>query len=157
MKKVYIIAAISALLDQIIKYIFELNLNSGESITIIPNFFSFTLIGNTGAAFSILNSNTIFLIIISLVALNLIYIYFLKGKELKLKEEVTFGILTGGILGNLVDRIFKGEVIDYLDFTIFSYNFPIFNLADIMIVLSVIYIALIMFRGEKNEDKSWRK
>ena len=154
MKKVYIIAAISALLDQIIKYIFELNLNSGESITIIPNFFSFTLIGNTGAAFSILNSNTIFLIIISLVALNLIYIYFLKGKELKLKEEVTFGILTGGILGNLVDRIFKGEVIDYLDFTIFSYNFPIFNLADIMIVLSVIYIALIMFRGEKNEDKS---
>lgn len=157
MKKVYIIAAISALLDQIIKYIFELNLNSGESITIIPNFFSFTLIGNTGAAFSILNSNTIFLIIISLVALNLIYIYFLKGKELKLKEEVTFGILTGGILGNLVDRIFKGEVIDYLDFTIFSYNFPIFNLADIMIVLSVIYIALIMFRGEKNEDKSRRK
>lgn len=157
MKKVYIIAAISALLDQIIKYIFELNLNSGESITIIPNFFSFTLIGNTGAAFSILNSNTIFLIIISLVALNLIYIYFLKGKELKPKEEVTFGILTGGILGNLVDRIFKGEVIDYLDFTIFSYNFPIFNLADIMIVLSVLYIALIMFRGEKNEDKSRRK
>ena len=157
MKKVYIIATISALLDQIIKYIFELNLNPGESITIIPNFFSFTLIGNTGAAFSILNSNTIFLIIISLVALNLIYIYFLKGKKLKLKEEVTFGILTGGILGNLVDRIFKGEVIDYLDFTIFSYNFPIFNLADIMIVLSVIYIALIMFRGEQNEDKSRRK
>ena len=149
MKKVLIITAIFTIIDQVIKYVLELGLSIGESINIIPNFFSLTLLKNTGAAFSILRSNTLFLIIISVIALAFIYIYFIKDKELNNFDSVVYGMLLGGIIGNLIDRIFRGCVVDYLDFNIF--NFPVFNLADTLIVVSIILIIIKMIKGDKNE------
>lgn len=157
MKKLYGFAFGTLLLDQIVKNLLLFFMNYGQSITIIKNFFNITLIGNTGAAFSILSSNTILLIIISVVVLNVLYFFFIKGKTLTDFEQVSYGLLIGGILGNLIDRILRMQVVDYLDFNIFGYNFPVFNLADIVIVISMILIVIQIIKGDKNEVSSKSK
>ena len=112
------------------------------------------MLHNTGAAFSILTSNTILLILVSIVALNLIYFFLIRNRDLTKLENVIYGVLIGGILGNLIDRIIHGYVIDYLDFTIFGYAFPVFNFADICIVISIFLIIILTCKGEKNEVSS---
>ena len=149
MKKLLIIAVSFLIADQLIKYAVTSIFSFGESLNIISDFFSITLLKNTGAAFSILSSNTIFLIIISLLALILIYVFFIKDKKLNKLDTWLYGMLIGGILGNLIDRIIHGYVIDYLDFDIF--NFPVFNFADMLIVISIILIIVSIIKGEKNE------
>ena len=79
-------------------------------------------------------------IILGIIALNIIYIYFIKDKNLSNFEIVTYALLLSGIIGNLIDRILYGYVIDFIDFTIF--DFAIFNLADSFIVISVILLLL---------------
>lgn len=154
MKKVLLIAGICTLVDQVIKIVLTNILSFGDSITVIKNFFSFTMLQNTGAAFSILNSNTIFLILMSIVALNLIYWFLIKDKNLTKTETIIYGVLIGGIIGNLIDRIFHGYVIDYLDFNIFGYNFPVFNLADMCIVIAAFLIIIMIFKGDKHDIHS---
>ena len=154
MKKLYGFALITILFDQLIKNGLLFFMSFGQSITVIPNFFSITLIGNTGAAFSILSSNTLLLIVISVVVLNLIYFFLIKGKKLNDFEQISYGLLIGGIIGNLIDRALHMQVIDYLDFTFFGYNFPEFNLADIAIVISMVFIGIQVIKGDKNEVSS---
>lgn len=154
MKKIFIIAVLCTLFDQIIKLIFTFNMNMGDSITIIPNFWSFTLVGNTGAAFSILSNNTFLLIIVSFIVLNLIYFFLIKGKYLSSHEQTAYGLLIGGILGNLIDRILYGYVIDYMDFNFFGYSFPVFNLADMLIIGAMIFIVIDVLKGDKNAVNS---
>lgn len=157
MKKLFGIALTTVLLDQIIKNALIFFMSFGKSITVIKGFFNITLIGNTGAAFSILSSNTILLIVISVVVLNVIYFGFIKGKELTDFEQLSYGLLIGGIMGNLIDRVVHMQVIDYLDFTFFGYNFPVFNLADIAIVVSMILIVFQIIKGDKHEVSSKTK
>ena len=149
MKKIGAIAICFLFIDQFVKFLILSILNVGEGIVVIKNFFSITLLHNTGAAFSILRSNTIFLILVSILAIFLIYLFFIKDKKLSTINIWLYGILLGGILGNLGDRIFRGYVVDYLDFNIF--NFPVFNLADVFIVISVILICISLLRSEKSE------
>ena len=78
MKKLYVISLITVILDQVIKNLFTFFMTYGQSISVIDGFFNITLVGNTGAAFSILSSNTILLILISIVVLNLLYFCFIK-------------------------------------------------------------------------------
>lgn len=154
MKRIFKIVLIIVLFDQLIKNGLLFFMNYGDSYTIINNFFSITLVGNTGAAFSILSSNTILLIIISVIVLNVIYFFFIKGKDLLKLETISYGILLGGIIGNLIDRVIHLQVIDYLDFCFFGYNFPVFNLADIAIVVSMFLIGYQVIKGDKNEVSS---
>lgn len=149
MKKSIWILVICLFIDQLIKNIIINFLSIGESINIINNFFSITYVRNSGAAFSILESNTILLIIISVLVLIFIFKYISKDNLSNL-EYVLYGVLSGGICGNLFDRVVYKSVIDYLDFNIFGYNFPIFNFADILIVVSMFLIILIM-KDDKNE------
>ena len=69
-------------------------------------------------------------------------------------EQISYGLLIGGIIGNLIDRALHMQVIDYLDFTFFGYNFPVFNLADIAIVISMVFIGIQVIKGDKNEVSS---
>ncbi len=92
----------------------------------------------------------IILIIISLVALVLVSYIIYKEKKLTLYKNIYYGFLIGGIVGNLLDRIIHGYVIDFLDFNIFGYNFPIFNLSDSFIVIGVLLIFIESFVGGKN-------
>ena len=142
MKKIVLVTFLSVLLDQVVKMIVSYNLNLGESITIINNFFNITCAHNIGAAWSILSGGRIILILLGLIALDVIYFMLIYKKDLKNKEKILYGLLIGGILGNLIDRIIYGYVIDYFDFKIFGYNFPIFNIADILIVITVIIIII---------------
>ncbi len=148
MISILIISVILVFIDQIIKYVIDLNMLLNSSINIISGFFRMTYVRNTGAAFSLFSDNQIFLIIITLVALFFMF-YFLKNKAFKMSETIIYSMILSGVLSNLVDRIFRGYVIDYLDFTIFKYDFPIFNLADIMIVVGCILLILFNFIGDK--------
>lgn len=152
MKKLLSLSIICLIIDQLFKYIVVSNIKLHHGIIVIPNFFSLFHVRNTGAAWSILEGNRLLLIILSIFALVAIYIFFIRNKELDNLEIVCYGVLIGGILGNLCDRIIRGYVIDYLKFDIFNYHFPVFNFADICIVVSVIVMFVLLFRGEKNDD-----
>lgn len=153
-KKMVIIATITLFIDQIIKAIIELN---NVHINVISGFFALNYSQNTGAAFSILQERVPLLIIISLIMLIIIYSMSFSYEETKL-TNISFGILFGGVLGNLLDRIFCGYVRDYLEFNIFGYHMPIFNLADTMIVIGVILLIFLTFKGEvKNGNKGLRR
>ena len=89
---------------------------------------------------------------ISVLALVTIYYYLIKDKDLNKIDIVSYSMLIGGIIGNLIDRIVHGYVIDYLDFKIFNYNFPIFNIADTLIVISIIIIGISLIVGEYREQ-----
>ena len=154
MKEISIITIICILIDQIIKTIITNNLELYQSIKIINNFFNITYVRNDGAAWSILSGGRFLLILIGIISLILIYKYFIKDKKLNNLEIITYGLLLGGIIGNLIDRIAFGYVIDFLDFLIFNYNFPVFNIADTFIVISVFLIIIDTFRGDKNEVSS---
>lgn len=140
MKKIIPISIICLLLDRITKLFITNNLVLNDSYTIINNFFNITLVHNDGAAWSILSGNRILLIFISLIALFIIYFLFIKNKELKKIETLIYGMLIGGITGNLFDRVLYGYVIDFLDFKIFNYNYPVFNIADCCIVIAAILL-----------------
>lgn len=154
MKKMLSVIGISLILDQIIKIVVSSNMKLYQSINIINNFFSITYVRNNGAAWSILSGNRLLLIIVSLLALILIYLYFIKNQKLTKLENFSYGLLIGGTIGNLIDRIIRGYVIDYLDFKTFNYNFPVFNLADICIVIGVILVCVSLIGGEiRDRDK----
>lgn len=142
MKKIIPISIICLLLDQLTKLFVTNNLVLNDSYTIINNFFNITLVHNDGAAWSILSGNRILLIFISLIALFIIYFLFIKNKELKKIETLIYGMLIGGITGNLFDRVLYGYVIDFLDFKIFNYNYPVFNIADCCIVIAAILLII---------------
>lgn len=154
MKKIAIISLICIAIDQIIKAAVVTNMEFANSINVINNFFRLTYLQNTGAAWSILSGNRIFLVAITLIALIIIYYVFIKDKKLKSHEMIFYGVLLGGILGNLVDRVRFGYVIDYLDFNIFSYHYPVFNFADICIVISIIILLIIGLKEDKNGNNS---
>ncbi len=151
MKKVMLVSIFSVAIDQIIKLIITYFMSLNSSIIIIKNFFSITYVMNNGAAWSILSGHSWFLILMAILALNLIYIFFIKDKVLNKFEIIVYGLLIGGVLGNLIDRIIYGKVVDYLDFTIFNYNFPIFNFADIFICVSVFLLIIGIIRGDIDE------
>lgn len=153
-KTIYITSIIAILLDQIIKYIVEIKMTLYQSITIIKNFFYISFVKNIGAAFNILSGSRIILLLFGILVTILIYIIFIKGKELNTISKVIYGLLIGGIIGNMLDRIFRGYVVDYLDFYIFKYNYPVFNLADILIVCSIFMIIIWILRGDDNENRN---
>ena len=147
-KKLTIYTIILILIDQIIKIVVNSSLKLYESITIIKNIFNITYVQNKGAAWSILAGNRFLLISIAIIALFLIFIFFIKDNKLSKLEIIFYSLLISGIVGNLIDRIIYGYVIDYLDFNIFGYNFPIFNFADILIVVSVVLLFIFSIKEE---------
>lgn len=152
--KANLIALICLIIDQISKLIIVSKLSLYETKIIFKNFFNITYVQNTGAAFSILNGKTVLFSLAAIIILLVINIYIKKNNTNKL-ETLSLGILSGGIIGNLIDRIFRGYVIDFFDFKIFGYNFPVFNIADTFICLSVFCLIIITLKsGDKNELSS---
>ena len=89
----------------------------------------------------------IILIAISILILFLLYLYH-KKFLLNIRNIIAFSLLFGGILGNLLDRILYGYVIDFLDFNIFGYDYPVFNLADTFIVVGIILLIIAIYKKE---------
>ena len=150
---IYKITCIVLMVDQIIKIIINNSLELYQVIKVIPNFFSIVFVKNTGAAFSILENNTLFLIIISVIVVIILDKYIKKEEHFTTLSIISLGLILGGVFGNLIDRIIHHGVIDYLSFSIFSYDFPIFNLADIAITTGV-FIMLINILLDKNKRRN---
>lgn len=145
MKRLGILSFILIIIDVIIKVIVDKCMNIYDTIKIIPNFFNIMYVRNTGAAFSIMENSRVLFIVIGMIAIYLIWRFFIKDKQLNNYYIVIYSMLIAGIIGNMIDRILYGYVIDYLSFNIFGYSFPIFNLADTFIVVSI--IMLIIYEG----------
>ncbi len=155
--KIYLVSFIVLLLDQMIKFIITKNMQVLESIAVIPNFFQIHYIQNEGAAWGILNNQTFILILIGALALILLNRYLQKEATFTKVSVLGYGLLMGGMMGNLIDRILHNHVIDYLDFHIFGYNFPVFNLADIGIVIGIFLLLYEMIRSELHEHRSRKR
>ena len=141
--KVYLTSVIVLLIDQIVKLLIKTNMNLNEEISIIPNFFSIQYLKNTGAAFSILENQTILLAITSIICISVIIYYLKKEENLTTAMYLSFGLVLGGILGNLIDRIVYQGVMEFISFKIFNYNFHVFNIADIGITIGVLLLIII--------------
>ena len=152
--KYLIITFMILLVDQISKYLVMTNMKLNKSIDIIPNFFKLTYTNNHGAAFSILEGRQVLIILVSLlVFLYLVYELFKKKNNSSILC-LSISLILGGLLGNLVDRLVYGHVRDFLDFKIFSYDFAIFNIGDIGIVVGVILMLIGIILEEKDGDKN---
>lgn len=152
-KIVYTISIVIFLLDRLVKQIIISNMKIYQKITIIPNFFDIYYVQNKGAAFSILSGFYFIFIIIGCILAYMLTRYINKNNNLKTVEKWSLGLALGGILGNLVDRILYGYVIDYLSFTVLGYSFAIFNIADIAIVIGCLLIIIECFGGEKKNGR----
>ena len=140
-------------IDQITKFIVDSNMALGQSITIVDDFFNLTYVRNTGAGFSILEGQMTFFYVITLVALCfLLYLLFTSNNESKF-YILSILMMIAGTLGNFYDRIVYQYVIDFLDFIIIGYDFPVFNFADICLTVGVGIYLLVYFielKGEYN-------
>ena len=152
-KKVFLISIIATIIDQVSKYIIEANLKYDEIIKVINNFFYITRTSNTGAAFSILEGKIVFFLIISVITVVLLVKY-IKGFKDNVLNNISFGLIIGGIIGNFLDRLVLGYVRDFIKINIFGYNYPIFNIADVCIVVGVILLCISVVRGGEYENKS---
>ena len=142
LKNVYIISLVVVIIDQFIKAVVSYNMHLYDTFTLIKGFLDINLVHNTGAAFSFLQGGRVLFIVIALIVILIISMYINSNDDVDKKKTLIYSLLLGGIVGNLIDRIIHGYVIDYISFTIINYKFPVFNFADICIVIAVI-IALI--------------
>ncbi len=123
-----------------------------KNITLIPNLMEFTYTKNTGAAFGIGSNNIIMVIIVNVIILGFI-IKFLKdnSKKVDFSIIVSLVLILSGAIGNLIDRLFRGFVIDFIDINVF--NFPNFNIADIAIVLGIFVLIIVITKSIIMENK----
>ena len=135
MKKMYIISLLVVIIDRITKILVEKFLD-GKVLVIIKKFFYLTCVRNDGAAFSIFENKVLFLAILGIIALLALIYYITKHN----KKQIGYSFLVGGILGNLIDRIFLGYVVDFIGIEFFGNQYPIFNIADIFIVIGAIFV-----------------
>ena len=128
-----IVVFVVVMLDQITKYMIVSNMTEGMSIPIIDQVFHLTFVLNPGAAFGMLEHNSEFFIIMAIVVL--MFVVYMRKKILEepLPIQIGIALFVGGALGNLIDRMKTGLVVDFFDFRIW----PVFNIADIAICLGV--------------------
>ena len=136
------------LLDQGTKYLVDSHFAYGESISLLDNFFHLTYVRNKGAAFGILANSSFripFFILVSLVALGGILWYLRRVSEQQRLIHWALALIFSGALGNLIDRVRLGEVIDFLDAHWYQYHWPAFNIADSAIFVGVVVMLLDAF------------
>lgn len=147
-KKIFLIllGIIIVFLDQITKYTLM-----GKNLTIIPNILNFTYTENTGVAFGIGANNIFLTIIVNIIVLGVI-IDCIRKNQTDFKILIPLILIFSGGVGNLIDRIFRGYVIDFIDINLF--NFPNFNIADICITIGIIFLIIIILNLTKNDTKN---
>lgn len=145
------------IIDQLSKIIVINNIEPSTGIKLINNFLYITFVKNEGAAFSILQGGRIFFIVLSIFVLVIMIKYIFDDKNIRKIEVLSYSLLISGIIGNLIDRIVYGYVVDFIDIYLFGYDFPVFNVADMCIVIGAVVLAsTYMTRGEKDEINKCR-
>jgi signal peptidase II len=139
----WVAAIISLVLDQLTKYWVVQNFNLTETQPLLTGVFHLTYVTNTGAAFSLFSGHVEWLRWLSLaVSLGLMALAWFGG-VLNTFEQLGYGLILGGALGNGIDRFVVGSVVDFLDFRLIQ--FPVFNLADVFINIGIICLLIATF------------
>ena len=142
-------------LDQLTKYIAVTNLQPIHKVVVINGFFNLTYIENRGAAFGAMQGARWFFVILAAVVIIAGGIYYARMPKTKntLLLRISMLLIGGGTIGNVIDRLFRTYVVDFLDFIIFGYDFPVFNLADIFIVVGTGLLMIYILRWETERNK----
>lgn len=135
-----LVICILIIMDQISKLLVVIKMNENKSHTVIPRYLKITSIRNRGAALGILEGQRNLFIIISFVVL-IVFTYLLINEK-TFYNSLTYIFIISGTVGNLLDRIIRKEVVDFIDITIFRINFPIFNFADFYLFLGIINLMI---------------
>jgi signal peptidase II len=149
----YLLALVVIGLDQLTKWLVVKKMAEGESVEIIENLFYLTSHRNQGAAWGILQGQMWFFYIITIVVIVGIVYYMqvhAKGQSL---FSISLAFMLGGAIGNFIDRVFRKEVVDFLNTYIFSYDFPIFNIADAALTIGVALLIIYMYLDERKAKK----
>ena len=153
---VLILGLIVVLLDQLTKlWVRTSFVYGGEPQVVIPGFFNLVYVRNEGAAWGMLGGQIPILIILSIVVLILLAVYHRRVLNPTMDHRIVFGLMVGGICGNLIDRIRVGWVTDFLDFHIGSYHWPSFNVADSSICIAVGLYMLSSLWHTSHPLKNW--
>ncbi|MBO1200017.1 signal peptidase II [Staphylococcus simiae] len=143
--------------DQLTKYLIATTMKIGDSFEVIPNFLNITSHRNNGAAWGILSGKMGFFYIITVIILIILIYFFIKEAQFNLFLQVAISLLFAGALGNFIDRLFNGQVVDFIDTNIFGYDFPIFNIADSSLTIGVIFVIIALIKdSSNNKDKEVR-
>ena len=142
-------------LDQVTKHLVLRKIPYGGEVPVIPGFFSLVHTTNTGAAFGLFQNNNLFFILLAVTAFVVILFLLIRDRinpkvRLAVTTKISFGLLAAGILGNLIDRVARGNVIDFLNFYFRQYAWPAFNVADSCICIAVGLLVLTSFRPPRN-------
>lgn len=143
-------------IDQAIKYLTLISLEPVGNIDIINGFFSLTYVENRGAAFGMLQGGKWLFIVLTVIVCLVLFVYYSKlAEENKLLiVRVSIVLICAGAIGNAIDRIFRGFVVDMLNFNILGYDFPVFNFADICVCVGAFLLVIgIMFFDKSKEEK----
>ncbi len=146
------ITIIILVLDQITKFIIASSIKVGDSFEVIPNFLNITSHRNDGAAWGILSGKMSFFFIITIIILVVLIVFYIKEAKNNLLMQIAISLLFAGALGNFIDRVLHGEVVDFVDTYIFGYNFPIFNVADSSLTIGVLLIIIALLTDMKKEE-----
>lgn len=145
----YFLALAIFILDQLSKWLVVRNMQIGENITLIPNFFYLTSLRNAGAAWSILQGQFTVFFVITVVVLGTVIYFMQKAGRKQPLLGTALGLIIGGTLGNFSDRLLRGEVVDFIHVYIFGYNYPVFNLADSSLFIGVGLLLIYMYLDGK--------
>ncbi|HDC7888352.1 TPA: signal peptidase II [Staphylococcus aureus] len=148
-----LIAVFVVIFDQVTKYIIATTMKIGDSFEVIPHFLNITSHRNNGAAWGILSGKMTFFFIITIIILIVLVYFFIKDAQYNLFMQVAISLLFAGALGNFIDRILTGEVVDFIDTNIFGYDFPIFNIADSSLTIGVILIIIALLKDTSNKKE----
>jgi len=150
----YWITIVIFIIDQLTKWLIRLSLKPGVTITIIPHLFNILYSRNKGAAFGMFQDYSQYLTVLTFVAIFLILYLFVTTPSKDKLLRASYGMILGGALGNLYDRIIYGYVTDFLDFHIGQYSWPTFNIADSSISIAIILIIYDAIKKERAHTKA---
>ena len=152
----WMVTVLTIIADQGSKIFVAKRMELGQSIPVLGNFFRITFIRNAGSAFGIFLGGGWFYLLASILAIILIFFYLRKMSAGHLWSRISLTLILGGALGNLIDRVRYGMVIDFLDFGVGRLRWPVFNLADAAVTVGVAVFLLLMFQ-KKAEDRGQDK
>ena len=155
----YLVAIVIVAIDQWTKWLVVKNMELGERIVLAEPTFALLSHRNRGAAWGMLEGQIwLFTIVTVIVIIGILY-YFHKEAKGKPLFQLSLMVLLGGAIGNFIDRLFLGEVVDFIDVLIpvINYDFPIFNVADAALSIGVVMLMVGLFLEEKAEKAAKRK
>ncbi|MDF0174557.1 signal peptidase II [Staphylococcus pseudintermedius] len=139
--------------DQLTKFIIRTQMTLGESFAVVPKFLYITSHRNNGAAWGILSGKMTFFYIITIIVLIALIVFYIKEAKNNMLMQIAISLLFSGALGNFIDRVSSGEVVDFIDTVIFGYDFPIFNIADASLTIGVVLLIIVLLKDQKQKGK----